>query len=64
MLNHLWYMFTVVFTEVDFHNLVLKIYNIGIKHHEMPVTDWLYITRYVRIYISFAYQHDVWNTSG
>ena len=41
---------TVVFTEVDLHSMIKLFPNIGIKRHKMPVTDWLYITRYVRIY--------------
>ena len=58
--------FTVIFTEVDFYSMVKIFPNIEIKRHEMAVTDWLCISEGMSEYIciSFAYQHDVWNTSG
>ena len=41
---------TDIFIEEDFHNMFQNVLANGIKCHEMLVTDYMWVSKYVRIY--------------
>ena len=40
----------VVFTEVDSHSMLKKVFHISTKRHKIPVNDWLRCTGYITKY--------------